>query len=159
MANNIVPSKIKKVKGTYRADRAVKNEMEPIPLHKVPKPPESLKGIGLEEWNRVCKNLLALGMLNDIDLSMLAAYCSEISMYSLFIVEAQKNPIIELKTREGTLKAKKENPFFKMAHEALDKAHAIAVQFGFTPASRTKINMPSKADKTPLEQLKEKYKR
>ncbi|WP_417208440.1 phage terminase small subunit P27 family [Antarctobacter sp.] len=67
------PSGLKLVTGTDRSDR--QNPSEPKPQPACPEPPDHLKGEARAEWDRVCGQLCALGILSQIDRAALAAYC------------------------------------------------------------------------------------
>jgi phage terminase small subunit len=43
--------------------------------------------------------------------------------------------------------------YFDMAQKHLKHARDLAIQFGFTPAARTRISVPKKAEKDELDDL------
>lgn len=60
------------------------NDWEPTPPDEfsgMPTPPTLLDEYGLEEWNKKCVGLHAMGLLCEIDDVILAAYCDSISVW------------------------------------------------------------------------------
>ncbi len=138
------PTRIKELRGTTRPDRAVANEMEVSLVIDIPQPPEWLSEIGAEEWNKVCTELHNKGMLCDIDLRLLEAYCNAISLHiETEMMLRKKGRIQVFKDEDGNIKHAQALPFQKIANDALDRALKLATQFGFTPSSRTGISAPT----------------
>lgn len=138
------PTKIKELRGTIRKDRTLENEMTVATVLEIPPPPEWLSVIGAEEWNKVCVELHNKGMLCDIDLRLLEAYCNAISLHiETEIMLRQKGRIQVFKDDEGNVKHAQAVPYQKIANDALDRALKLATQFGFTPSSRSGISTPT----------------
>ena len=68
------PFKLKLLRGNP-GKRAIRPEPEPTLLTEPPAPPRILRGDALDEWGRVTRELIRLGMLTVLDLRPLAAYC------------------------------------------------------------------------------------
>ena len=68
------PVKLKLLRGNP-GKRAIRPEPEPTLLTEPPAPPRNLRGDALDEWGRVTRELIRLGMLTVLDLRPLAAYC------------------------------------------------------------------------------------
>jgi len=152
------PTNIKKLHGTYREDRANPYEPRPIALQIIPEPPFELTGHALNEWRRVTDELFLLKMLHNADLSMIAVYCNEIGNYIESSILARQERLLSLQSESGTIKSINASPHFQIAHKSLEYALKIAAEFGFTPASRTRINAPDQVlEDDPLEALKKKY--
>ena len=140
------PTVMKKLEGTYRADRAVKNEPEPEVIKIPPPMPEGLNIYGQREWEKMTLELSKIGLLTTIDTSQLAAYCNEIGNY--WEAEFQRRKVI---VREDTDEGKEAaamfyKNYFDMAQKHLKSAQTIAMQFGFNPVSRSKISVPQKKE-------------
>ena len=88
-----LPTEIKQLKGTLRADRQLKDEMKPAKIVDLPYPPEYLNDDGKKEWYNIIKEYHKLGMISKLDLSMLALYCNEISIY-IEMVNKLRNCIV-----------------------------------------------------------------
>jgi P27 family predicted phage terminase small subunit len=137
-----LPTAIKKQRGTDQPCRILKDEMQPAPLVEYPLPPDWLTPDGQSEWHNVVSGLHALGMLSKLDLAMVASYCNEMALYREMELKVRGNDrAIAIKDTNGTLRKLDIVAYQKIAHLALDKALAIAREFGFTPAARTKISM------------------
>lgn len=81
-------------------------------------------------------------MLSKLDLALIASYCNEMALYREMELKVRGNDrAIAIKDTNGTLRKLDIVAYQKIAHLALEKALAIAREFGFTPAARTKISM------------------
>jgi len=139
-----IPTKIKKLQGTLKAERALENEMTASLVSKIPVAPEWLSAIGKAEWMKVCLELFNKQMLHQIDLRLLEAYCNAISLHIETEIYLRENGRIqEFKNPDGTIKHMQAVPYQKIANDALDRALKIATQFGFTPSARSSINQPT----------------
>lgn len=136
------PSDVKKAKGTYRADRAARNEVKAKPG--VPKCPAFLKGEARKEWARVVPQLEQLGILSELDQGRLADYCAAHGL----AVDATRKYSSRGKdgglmvTINGSQRVK--NPLIKIAQEARAQARLLAQEFGLTPSARSRISAPDK---------------
>lgn len=137
-----LPTALKKLKGTYRPDREIENEMMPTKLDFAPSPPAFLDAREAMEFESVCSELAELNMLHRTDLSLIAAYCVEITGYirtsELIKIEGT---IINGKNKLGESYAI-QNPLMAVKNSYFNNAKAMATQFGLTPSARTKIAAP-----------------
>ena len=139
-----IPTKIKELQGTLKAERVLDNEMTASLVSKIPAPPTWLSEIGRSEWVKVCLELFNKQMLHQIDLRILEAYCNAISLHIETEIHLRENGRIqEFKNPDGTIKHTQAVPHQKIANDALDRALKIATQFGFTPSARSSINQPT----------------
>ena len=139
-----IPTKIKELQGTIKAERKLDNEMTVSLVSKIPLAPEWLSEIGKSEWIKVCVELFNKQMLHQIDLRILEAYCNAISLHIETEIHLRENGRIqEFKNPDGTIKHTQAAPHQKIANDALDRALKIATQFGFTPSARSSINQPT----------------
>lgn len=154
-----LPTQIKKLKGTLEKSRVLDDEMTPEPVSEIPLPPEWLNDIARQEWYRVVGGLAALKMVSSLDLGMLAIYCNEMSVYiEIEEMLRQKDRVMVFKHENGQLKYAQVVPYQKVADRAFEKAMKIATEFGFTPASRTRIStgqakLPGEVSNDPLDEL------
>jgi P27 family predicted phage terminase small subunit len=139
---NRKPTVMKIMEGTYRKDRAVPNEPKPEVVYIPPPMPEGLNDFGQKEWEKMTLELSKIGMLTTMDTSQLAAYCNEIGNY-WECEQRRKEPKNLLLTKE----------LFDQSHKHLKAAKDLAIQFGFTPASRTRISVPKKEERSELDEL------
>ena len=133
-----IPTALKLIRGTQRADRM--NPNEPKPAVDIPPAPAHLSDEARAEWERITPELAALGLLSRIDRASLAAYCE---FWADFVQacamcatkEGQDRKVIKAAT--GTLI---ENPYYTIKKRSAELMHKFATEFGLTPASRTRIN-------------------
>lgn len=150
------PTALKKLEGTFRADRALPGEMIPSKMEFAPTAPRWMTKEAKKEWISTCNELLSLDMLHRVDLGLLAGYCSEMSQY----IEATKHlndpdgtgPVIRISREDGT-SYQMPSPWVSIKNSALKNAQSIASQFGFTPSARTKIRGDVKGSGDPFEDM------
>jgi P27 family predicted phage terminase small subunit len=156
-----VPSQIKKDRGTFRKNRAPKNEIQPPPLlsaeaprqpappvDNAPLPPclygcqEHLDRFAREEWARIVPELNALKLLSRIDTVALEAYCVNYSLARQYQVVAAAAPMVDVMVygKGGSVHfVKKANPAAAEARRHWMLVRAFAIEFGLTPSSRTRV--------------------
>lgn len=100
--------------------------------------PAWLDGGGKAEWRRVAPHLEKMGLLTAVDMAAFACYCDAVSK-----LEQANNKIESLgliaKTGGGGAKV---SPYFTIRSKAMEEIRAFASEFGFTPSSRGRIEMP-----------------
>ena len=137
------PTRLKELAGTAQPCRVKPNEMQVSNLANIPEPPYYLTDTGKNEFNIICSELLNKRMLHLVDLSLVTSYCNEMALY----IETETTlkttgRIDEFFNEEGELSRRQAKPEQKIANDALNKALKIAVQFGLTPAARSRITAP-----------------
>jgi len=128
-----IPTKIHVLRGTDRRDRI--NDAEPQPEVKIPEPPPIIKGIALEEWNRITKELHDLGLVSELNRSLLAAYCKAYERW----IEAEQHYQTEPKIYKTESGYPIVNPWRGVADKALEQMHKFGRGFGLDPESLTRI--------------------
>ncbi len=115
------------------------NQREPQPpiLMELPQPPLPLSSNARREWVRTGGMLLRTGILTELDLSALAAYCVVYGRW----VEAEgdvrrRGVMVPAKPRSKNLV---QNPFLAIANKALQQMLRLLAEFGLTPSTRTRI--------------------
>lgn len=150
------PVNLKIQKGTYRKDRDI-DPKKAMYVHggTVPDPPDILDDVGKKEWIRICAELNKLGLLADLDISLLTAYCIEISTYfECKRIIKEKTYIYIIKDGKGKTKYIQQIPHVSIGNKALTNAIQLASNFFIMPASRTKISMNAKEkDDNPWDDL------
>lgn len=101
-------------------------------------PPMPLFGAASREWNRVAPFLHRLGLVTELDLTTLAAYCEAWGRY----VDAQADLRAYGAVVEGYRGGLVKNPAAQVARDALADMLKLAVEFGMTPSSRGRIHIP-----------------
>lgn len=131
-----MPTAMKKARGTYRRDRVAKNEMNP-PVA-MPGIPDWLDEEARAEWRRVAPMLEELGVLTEADRMALAAYCAAASL-AIHATRQYRLEGLMPKPQRGS-KMTRVHPLVKVAQEARAQALRIGVEFGLTPAARTRVS-------------------
>ena len=115
-------------------------------------PPPFLSRYAKKEWKRIVPLLKANGLLTDVDVNTLAAYCQSYHRW----IEAEK----AIRTYGLTTETDKGNiiqrPEVGIANKAMEAMVRYAKEFGLTPSSRTSLhaNAPDKQDDPFMEFLK-----
>lgn len=135
---NPKPTALKIDQGTDRKDRVLENEVQPTTIIDTI-PPDDLDDLALAEWNYVVPELKRLGILTIVDLSIIKAYCLNMGRYFKSVKEVATEGEIMTIPKTGY---KMPNPWIAIGNKALKNAIDIGVQYGFTPASRTRIAAP-----------------
>jgi P27 family predicted phage terminase small subunit len=109
--------------------------------------PPCLDDEARKEWQRLSKELAALGLLTGLDRNLLAAYCQAHALW----VEA-----VSSIGRYGTMVKSPngfpmQSPYVAVANKQVDIMVRIAAEFGMTPSSRTRIRVGDKPPEDPFE--------
>ena len=138
-----IKTKIKEMQGSVEKSRSIENEMTVDLVSDIPTAPDWLSEIGKEEWNKVSSQLYNIGMLHNVDLQLVAAYCNEMSLYiETETMLRNKGRIQAFRNPDGTFKHTQAVPYQKIAKDALNSAMKLATQFGLTPVARASIAAP-----------------
>ena len=141
------PTKLHELSGwPSHVSKSRKQRREPQPEKDLGDCPPYIKGLAGAEWKRVAPELSRLGLLTVVDRAALEAYCTAYARWR----EAE-----DLLKEQGYIIERKEvpavNPAFSVAHRCMDQMRRICVEFGFTPASRSKITAVGDGDGDPDE--------
>jgi P27 family predicted phage terminase small subunit len=125
------------------------NENEPRPEAAVPKCPPELSPLARQEWDRLVGELATLRMLTNLDRAALAAYCGAYALWAEAMEAIQKYGAM-IKSPQGF---PIQSPYLAIANRQAEIMMRIASEFGFTPASRSRISAPSSAGRTLFDTL------
>jgi P27 family predicted phage terminase small subunit len=120
------------------------NANEPQPRRQLPAPPVELCEDGKVEWRRICSELHRLGLLTVLDRGALAAYCQAYGRWIMAERELLGQSLI-IETGTGSVI---QNPLVGIANKAMLAFLRCAVEFGMTPAARSRISGKATADET-----------
>lgn len=131
------PTRLKLIEGNPGKKALPKNEPLPPAAPALGEPPERFNDDAKAEWTRTGNVLHKMGLITLADLPMFEAYCEAWGGYvsaqrvyeSMPLVEGQKGNLVR-------------NPAAQISRDCLDKAISLARDFGMTPASRTRIDLP-----------------
>ena len=146
------PDAVKAAKGTLRPSRVNKNSPVPPDIDGVPNPPDFLGPQGKSEWCRIVDQLDRMKMLAKTDLSMLAAACMEWEHYLNHRQMQSEYGSFYTKIDQFGNKMFLPHPNHYNGNAHLKNYMEICREFGFTPASRSKISVPQSTNqqKSPL---------
>ena len=113
--------------------------------------PSELGSLARQEWDRIVGELTSLGVLSIFDRGPLAAYCNA---YALWIdaAEAVQKFGAMIKSPNGY---PIQSPYLATVNRQAEIMLRIASEFGFTPASRSRIFSYSKSNSMLLENVDE----
>jgi P27 family predicted phage terminase small subunit len=107
--------------------------------------PEFLDQYAREEWQRMAPELERLGLLTYADLAAFAAYCANYSIWRQADEMVRKDGMVVKVValdRDGEIKYEsiRKHPAVSIRSDAFEKMKAFLIEFGFTPASRSRVN-------------------
>jgi P27 family predicted phage terminase small subunit len=112
------------------------------------------------EWKRIVPELLRLGVLTVVDGKALASYChafarwqeaeKDIKKFGLVVEEPVLMKIDDELIDSGYIRLKR-NPAVGISFEAQKVMKSFLVEFGLTPASRSRIRVEKPAEADPFE--------
>jgi P27 family predicted phage terminase small subunit len=127
------------------------NVTEPNPAAAVPECPPELGPVAHREWNRLVGELAVLKLLTNLDRAALAAYCGSYALWAEAMEAIQKFGTM-VKSPSGY---PIQSPYVAIANRQAEIMMRIASEFGFTPASRSRISTPSRAEPTLFDGLED----
>lgn len=120
------------------------NMHEPRPEPVVPDCPAELGPVARREWDRLASELGKLKLLTQLDRAALAAYCGAYALWAEATEAIQKFGTM-VKSPSGF---PIQSPYVSIANRQAEIMMRIASEFGFTPASRSRISTPSEQEPT-----------
>jgi len=138
------PTALKKLQGNPGRRPYSKKEAMPKKPKGIPRAPSHLDKRAQEEWRRMAKELHPLGLLTNIDLTALAAYCASFSIWLDAQKKIQKHGVL-IKAQSGF---PMQSPYLAISNRAMTEMRKWMVEFGLTPSSRSRVQAekPNKAD-------------
>ncbi len=129
--------------------RINKNEPKPEPV--APACPNYLSTVARSEWQYIAPKLEKLGLLTKIDRALLVAYCisyARMKEAEKFIAEHGTSYETVVRDKWGAEIARKfvDYPAVKMQKDAIEQMRKIAVEFGMSVSSRSRMTLPSEKD-------------
>jgi P27 family predicted phage terminase small subunit len=133
-----IPTALKLVRGTQRADRL--NVNEPKPKLGIPPVPAQLSDEAKAEWERLAPELFEQGVLCPQDGAALAALCefrADFLHASTMCATKDGQDRKVIKTANGNFQ---ENPYYSIKKRSAELMYKFLTEFGLTPASRSRLN-------------------
>lgn len=142
------PTAIKELEGNPGKRKLVDDDIQPERI--APEMPKFLSTkVARREWKFMCKALLDLGVLTNVDRQALGDYCEAVSQKELALTNLkEKGAVLDTfaMNDDGVriyLRSEK-NPWFSVWLECCKLEKAFLIEFGLTPASRSKIKVERK---------------
>lgn len=129
------PSHLKIVRGTDRADRM--NPDEPQPARARPSAPAHMTDRGREAWGYVIAVLDRMGVLTEADALAVELLCEARSDWLSARDQIAAGGGETYTTDGGLIKA---HPAVAMRNDAARRLQSMLVEFGLSPASRSKVS-------------------
>lgn len=131
-------------KGTIRKDRINEGAPKAIKVEMIPAAPDWLGVDGAEHWARQVEYLHRMGILAKTDLGALSMLCKEWQNYVNAEKQMDQNArYYNVKDESGVVKYWGVHPAHTIAQQHLKAYISICGEFGFTPAARSRISLPS----------------
>jgi P27 family predicted phage terminase small subunit len=131
-----VPTRLKLMAGNP-GKRPI-NRNEPQPAAAFPTCPPELSPVARAEWERLAPELGELGLITNLDRAALAAYCGAYALWAEAMVAIQKYGTM-VKAPSGY---PMQSPYIGLANRQAELMIRLSAEFGFTPASRSRISTP-----------------
>jgi P27 family predicted phage terminase small subunit len=113
---------------------AARKEARPIG----PPCPQQLNAAARAEWDRIVPQLVALDVINTLDLAVLAVYCNSCAAWADAISAINKFGEV-IKTHNGN---PIQSPYVSIANKHAETMLRCCAELGLTPAARQKLFKP-----------------
>lgn len=121
------------------------NLHEPRPEPALPDCPPELGPLARQEWMRIAAELSKLNLITNLDRGALATYCGAYALWAEAMEQIQRfGSMVKSPTGYPI-----QSPYLSIANRQAELMLRVASEFGFTPASRSRISAPP-ADQLPL---------
>jgi P27 family predicted phage terminase small subunit len=136
------PTKIKRLEGN--PGQYPLNEREPEPTLGC-EPPSWLAPGAIAEWRRVYPELESLGLVTVVDQAALACWCvavDNLARATAALAPTEDNPRPEIQIAPSGYECVSGAEL--MRRQAMKDIRAFCQEFGFSPAARSRVSVPSK---------------
>ncbi len=142
-----LPSAIKLGRGTFRKDRAAKNEAAPVGKPSLPK--WVADADAKKEWKRIIKTLTAMGLIGAADQNLLVRYVVAWARWRRVADSLMKSPGAEYaiyKDAKGSVTSIQVSALHSIARSLADELSKAEGALGMNPSARSRINaeLPAK---------------
>jgi P27 family predicted phage terminase small subunit len=147
-----ISDKEKKVRGTYREDRSLRNaskawnpykELRAVPV------PENLPEYALKVFLDTAAELVEQEVLTPLDLDMLQAYAYQCHLIREFQQKLNEEGYTIILTNVKGHSYPTKSPYVDMLNQATTLCNRLASGFGLNPVNRQRITQEPKVDDTP----------
>ena len=144
------PTNLKELAGNPGHRPLNANEPAPPAPERAPYAPRHLNDEAKKEWRRIVKLAMDVGLYTDVDYAALAMYCQAWGRW----VEAERKVQEQGEILESDRGGLYQNPWLHVANKAWDQMRKVLAEFGFTPSSRSRLQVEPRDEEPSLaEQL------
>jgi P27 family predicted phage terminase small subunit len=141
------PTQLKLIQGTFRKDRNSENEPEPEKVIEIPKPPSYLTKYAKKLWKVLTAELIEQEILTKVDIPALEACCEaygRAAHEAVFRPRDLETGKLMKRTLAEYMKGRNSQtmPEYTAMTKAFNTFKTYLIEFGLTPASRGRINIP-----------------
>lgn len=154
------PLAIHKLNGNPRhmSKAELNGDTNPQPALTAPEMPKGLPRAARREFRRMVPLLQAIGVISEVDGLALAEYCRAHALIEMAQKEIDKNGmtfVTHFEDKDGNVIAGdiKANPACSILSTQQKVMKSFLIEFGLTPASRSKLKITKKTDADPMEQF------
>ena len=116
-----------------------------LPEVSIPKAPAHLLSGAKKEWNRISVHLEKLGLVTELDMAALAAYCQAYARWAN--AESQIKKLGEESLIETTPSGYKQiSVLLQISNRAAEQMHKFMGEFGMSPSTRTRVTASPQLD-------------
>lgn len=145
-----LPSRVKQARGN--PGKRELNRAEPQPRAGRPTRPGWLAEEAKREWARIVPELEELGLLTVVDRAALSGYCQWWARYRQAEEALERDgPVVEIMTRGGPMQV--QSPWVSLSKQASEACRRFLVEFGLTPASRSRLKVQKPQPEDPVLRL------
>ena len=131
-----LPTNVKRLRGTLRKHRTLKNEPNPPSGNSVPRAPDRLKGVQARAmWRIYAADLWHLGLLPRVSRTALFRFCVAWQFYCDALEKAELHGSV-VPTKSGNLII---NPYLAVVNRQAEIMRTLEQEFGMTPSSKTRV--------------------
>jgi P27 family predicted phage terminase small subunit len=134
-----LPTTVKRIKGTLQKCRT--NLREPKPEGELVEPPDYMSDGAKSAW-RYALECAPPGLLKKLDMSILEVWASAADLYRKAQAGINKTGLLIKAPNTGV---PMQSPYLAIANKQAQIMAKAAVEMGFTPASRSRVQMPLEA--------------
>ena len=134
-----IPTALKELRGTARADRINNSEPRPQVLDTLPRPPKQLTRHARHYWRKIGRLLIRMRVLTEADLvalRMLCMYLGQIDEINEIMEQLPPAQRYVLRSGKG---GHYQNPLYGTLNTAVKEAHRWMAKFGLTPSDRARV--------------------
>jgi P27 family predicted phage terminase small subunit len=130
------PTALKVLEGNPGKRPLPKGEPQPGNVTRI-KPPSYLPPLAKKEWRVILPQLQSLGLISDLDIYGLAAYCNAYATWVDALGQIKKTGALVRSPNGYPMPS----PWIKISRDAQDEMMRWLKEFGMTPAARSRVSV------------------